>query len=132
MASRATPPRLPDPDAALRRLVAVTASVTGRPFFEALVESLSRCLEAQGAWVAELVPERRRRRGLAFWSGGRLIPDFEYELAGTPCELVIDQRGLVNFSEGVADLFPTDSDPKALSAVRDMGAPLVDLLPASP
>lgn len=104
MAPPPASPRLKDPDAALRRLIEVTAPLTGRLFFEALGESLAGCLEVHGAWVTELLPERRRLHALAFWAGGRLIPNFEYDLAGTPCEEVIDRSSLVNFPEGVTDL----------------------------
>jgi len=125
VSSRPAPTRLTDPDAALRRLVEVTAAVTGKRFFEALVESLATILDVHGAWVAELVPGRRRLRALAFWSGGQFIDDFEYDVGGTPCESVIDRGTLINFAEGIADLFPADADLKRFHAVGYMGAPLL-------
>jgi PAS domain S-box-containing protein len=126
VSSSPAPTRLTDPDAALRRLVEITAPLTGQRFFETLVESLGRILEVRGAWVTELLPQSRRLRALAFWSGGQFIPDYEYSIAGTPCEAVILEGRLVNFSEGIADLFPADEDIKRFHAVGYLGAPLLD------
>ncbi|HMF08729.1 MAG TPA: sigma 54-interacting transcriptional regulator [Thermoanaerobaculia bacterium] len=123
--SGAAPMRLTDPDAALRRLVEITAPLTGQRFFETLVESLACILDVHGAWVTELLPGGRRLRALAFWSGGQFIHDFEYSIAGTPCEAVIVEGCLVNFAEGIADLFPADEDIKRFHAVGYIGAPLL-------
>ncbi|HJS58582.1 MAG TPA: sigma 54-interacting transcriptional regulator [Vicinamibacteria bacterium] len=119
--------RLSDPDAALTTLVQVASPETGRRFFETFVESLARALDVHGAWVTEYSAERRRLRALAFWAGGRLVPDYEYDIAGTPCERVVNKACFANFPEGVVDLFPADSDLRAFRAVSYMGVPLLDL-----
>jgi transcriptional regulator with GAF, ATPase, and Fis domain len=118
--------RIDDADAALRSLLDLSGPQTGRRFFETLVERLARALQAHGAWVTEYVPERRRLRALAFWAGGRFVPDYEYDIAGTPCESVIDRACLVNFPERVVDFFPADPDLPKHGAVSYMGVPLLD------
>jgi formate hydrogenlyase transcriptional activator len=114
-----------DPDAALRQILEGTAEETGGRFFERLVQSLAHTLGTHAAWVTEYVEDRRRLRALAFWMDGRLIPDYEYDVSGTPCEPVLEQKCLVTFPEGVVDLFPRDPDLRRFSAVGYMGTPLL-------
>jgi hypothetical protein len=77
-------------DAALRTILEGTATETGERFFEALVENLAKALNTQGAWVTEYLEGSRGLRSLAFWMGGEWVRDYQYDLAGTPCEPVID------------------------------------------
>jgi PAS domain S-box-containing protein len=84
---------------------AVSAEVGGA-FFRSLVEHLARDLGADFAYVAELVgPARDRIRTLAFTADGRIVPNIEYGLAGTPCEEVVMRRGTVFHVEGTARSF---------------------------
>jgi PAS domain S-box-containing protein len=115
-----------DPDVALRRILEGTAVETGPRFFERLVESLARTLDTPAVWVTEYVDGRRRLRALAFWLDGALVPDFAYDLAGTPCEAVVDRGCVVTFAADVVRLFPDDADLRRFDAVSYMGAPLLD------
>jgi PAS domain S-box-containing protein len=115
-----------DEATALRRIVEGTATSTGERFFEALVENLSRVLGVLGAWVTEYLPERRRLRARAFWIGGQFVEGYEYDLAGTPCESVIDDCRLVHIPERVVELYPADPDLRKYGAVSYMGMPLAD------
>ena len=116
-----------DEDTALRTILEGTATETGEQFFAALVKNLSRALNTHGAWVTEYVEDRRRLRALAFWLGEKWVEDYEYDLAGTPCELVIDGAKYVHIRENVLELFPQDRDLKKIGAVSYAGAPLLDL-----
>ena len=115
-----------DEDAALRAIVEGTATDTGEAFFAALVQNLARALGVQGAWVTEYLPSARRLRAFAFWLGGRWVPEYEYDVAGTPCEPVVDQRRLVHIPENVMALFPRDPDLRQAGAVSYAGVPLLD------
>src|SRR5262245_16788773 len=67
-----------------------TAFATGADFFAALVRGLARALDVSHAFVVECTDRSKRCvRMLAFWSSGRLVDNIEFDLAGTPCELVI-------------------------------------------
>jgi signal transduction histidine kinase len=80
----------------------------GEEFFERLVEHLALALGADVAFVAEVVPEdRRRARYLACWEGGRPAQPVEYCMAGTPCAEVGDSD-LVWYADGVLERFPND------------------------
>jgi PAS domain S-box-containing protein len=115
-----------DENDALRSILEGTATETGERFFAALVENLARAINTQGALVTEYVPDTRRLRSLAFWMDGEWISEYEYDIAGTPCEAVITECRLVHHPENVAALFPGDTDLARLGVVSYMAAPLVD------
>lgn len=54
------------------------------------------------------------------------MAEYEYDIAGTPSEPVINTSRLVHYLERVIELFPRDQDLKELHAVSYMGAPLLD------
>ncbi len=114
------------PDAVLHAIVEGTAAETGEAFFAALVRNLSAALGTSGAWVTEYLPDSRRLRALAFWLDGRPVLHYEYALAGTPCEPVMDGRRLVHIPDRVVELYPNDPDLKTAGAVSYMGIPLED------
>ncbi|MBR8826563.1 MAG: response regulator [Gomphosphaeria aponina SAG 52.96 = DSM 107014] len=72
----------------LSKIVAGTASVTGREFFHALVENLALALDAKQVFVAELIRKQPNiMKTLAFWKDGQLEENFVYELTENECEL---------------------------------------------
>ena len=107
-------------------MVEGTASTTGVDFFRALVKNLCDVLDTAGAWITELLPEERRLRSLAFWLNGEYVERYEYDIAGTPCQPVIEEYALAHFPEKVIELFPEDPDLPGLNAVSYMGVPLLD------
>lgn len=116
-----------DEDVALRNIMEGTATETGERFFAALVENLAKSLNTRGAWVTEYLEEFRKLRSIAFWFGGEWISDYEYDISGTPCGTVIENRRLVHIPEKVIELYPRDRDLKPMNAVSYMGMPLTDL-----
>jgi PAS domain S-box-containing protein len=119
--------RSPLDAAALRAIVEGTATETGERFFEALVENLARVLGMHGAWVTEYLEGPRRLRALAFWLDGKPVSEYEYDIAGTPCEPVVTDSCLIHIPENVLQLYPRDADLKAVQAVSYMGVPLMDV-----
>nr|MDH4356888.1 sigma 54-interacting transcriptional regulator [Nitrospira sp.] len=113
-------------DVALRAILEGTATETGRQFFAALVQNLAKALATHGAWVTEYFPEQRRLRALAFWMDGQWVPDYEVDIAGSPCEQVIDKRQLVHFPDRLVELFPDDPEVADNGAVSYLGVPLLD------
>jgi len=112
---------------ALQLLLEGTATEIGEGFFEALVENLAKVLGTFGAWVTEYLEEVRRLRALAFWLDGEQVAEYEYDIAGTPCEPVIEQACLVHYPDRIVELFPRDPDLPKFGAMSYMGAPLTDL-----
>ncbi len=112
---------------ALQGIVAGTASVTGEEFFLALVQNLAMALDVRHALVAEVVSNQPLRlTTLAFWAGGMVSDNFEYDLVDTPCEPVVEQANLFYYPDKVQELFPFATGLKAMGAVCYLGAPLLD------
>jgi PAS domain S-box-containing protein len=120
------PPAKLDEAAALRLVVEGTVSATGEEFFRALVQNLARALGTNGAWVTEWLPEPRKLRALAMWLDGHYVDHFEYAVAGTPCETVVETRGLVHIPERLLELYPADADLAPANAASYLGVPLLD------
>ncbi|MBL9172437.1 MAG: sigma 54-interacting transcriptional regulator, partial [Verrucomicrobiales bacterium] len=119
-------PPLPNEDRALRLIVEGTVSETGGEFFRALVRNLAAVMGTTGAWVTEYLPETKRLRALAFWLNGGYIENFEYKVAGTACEPVVEERRLVHIPDRLLELYPQDPNPMTDGAVSYLGVPLMD------
>jgi len=111
------------PETLLRHLLEGTASQIGHEFFKALVRSAALALDVDGVWLTEYIPERRVLCSLAFWMNGDFIEHFEYPIDGTPCQVVIDEKRLVHYSERVVEFFPNDPDLVAFNAMSYLGTP---------
>jgi len=107
---------------ALGDLVAGTAAAGGEALFGELVLRLGRALRVKYASVAELVGGVTLRT-LARCVDGRLSPNVEYALEGTPCADVLDAR-VCHVREGVADLYPRDEALRVLGAESYVGTVL--------
>jgi PAS domain S-box-containing protein len=116
-----------DDHAALRSILEGTASETGERVFAALVEHLSLALKTSSVWVTQVVPGTRRLKAAACWRGGQLVPPFEYEMEGSPCQRVIEGALPVHIVEGLAAEFPKDPGVGTAGGVGYMGLPLLDL-----
>ncbi len=113
-------------DAAIRLILEGTAQETGHDFFRALVRRLSEVLGTAGAWVTEFREKQYSLNALAFWFETDFVPQFDYELAGTPCEIVIRERLLYHVIDEIKMLFPDDPYLEPLRAVSYLGMPLLD------
>ncbi len=111
------PSRVLDEDAALRTILEGTATETGERFFIALVENLAKALKTQRAWITEYIKEYRRLRAIAFWMGGRWVHDYEYDIAGTPCEAGHRRRSLCHIPNNILELYQNDCDLEEVGAV---------------
>lgn len=113
-------------EAALRLVVEGTVSETGVDFFRALVRNLAKAMNTAGAWVTEYLPKEKRLRAYAFWLNGEYVEHFEYPLAGTACEPVVEEKRLVHIPDRLLELYPHDPDVISLQAVSYLGVPLLD------
>jgi two-component system sensor kinase FixL len=79
-----------DEDRMLQWIARATAPLTGQDFFRILMRNLAEAFGFRRAFIAECVDRPTTRvRTLAFWSDQEFRPDFEFDLAGTPCEMTI-------------------------------------------
>ncbi|MCC6657000.1 MAG: PAS domain S-box protein [Rhodocyclaceae bacterium] len=91
----------------LRHIIDGTARATGAAFFRALTLNLAQATGLGRAMVAEVLPDGRHARALAYWDGQDFRQGMEYLLEDAPCRLVID-KGEACYLDGVAELFPRD------------------------
>jgi formate hydrogenlyase transcriptional activator len=113
-----------DDIAVLQVLVAGTASGTGEVFLQSLVRHLATALNVQYAFIAEFADVRSRVRTRAYWARDQIVENVEFDLAGTPCEDVINGR-LCHHPQCVADLFPNDLPLCEMCIESYLGVPLV-------
>src|SRR5262249_30475594 len=81
----------------------------GAECFQGLVRELAQAVGAHFAFVAEFAsPETSTRaRTIAFWARDGIAANFEWTLAGTPCEDVVRGK-LCHHPSGVRQNFPED------------------------
>jgi len=90
---------MPPPGEQLELLAASLARARGEDFFPVLAEHLGGVLGARQTSVCEAAAPRRART-LAVWRPAGTLPNYEYDLAGTPCARVYDgQQVLVAVDE---------------------------------
>src|SRR3954451_13347406 len=95
-------------DALLRTIAEATAGVAGEAFLRLLATHLAAFFGAECAFVAELVtPERARTLASAAPPDLHLPEGFEFDLAGTPCELAY-RDGAIVCPWGAQRRFPED------------------------
>ncbi len=91
---------------ALQLILEGTASKTGSEFFSSLVRYLAEVLGVRYAFVTKYLDFTNTKAStLAFWEGKDFSENFEYELAGTPCEFVLSGE-IVHYPDNVQSFFP--------------------------
>jgi signal transduction histidine kinase len=111
----------------LRSIVEGTVSVTGKDFFRSLVRSLAQALGVRYAFISECMDAPPTRvRSFAFWEGNEFGEEFEYNLRGTPCELIISSNKYQCFPTQIQTLFPEEkAEFEAMEAQSYAGIPLL-------
>ena len=89
---RATSERNRLQQAVVKAAAGVTAS-SGAAFFEDLVRNMAEAVDADASFLAQLLPGSLvNARTLVAMVDGTTIENFTYELAGTPCENLLDDN----------------------------------------
>ncbi len=111
---------------ALRLIFEGTASKTGDEFFRACVRYLARVLKVHYALVSEHCnPNSADVQTLALWSGNQFAENFEYNLAGSPCEQVFLGKTCY-YPDRLQSEFPDDPFLVDMGAESYLGVPLTD------
>ncbi|MBE9180035.1 GAF domain-containing protein [Oculatella sp. LEGE 06141] len=112
----------------LQMIVAGTASVTGKDFFPALVQKLATALDVACVIVLETVDSSiEALRSLALWYDGRLVDNIEYDLANTPCKVVVGSKQVCTYPNNLQQSFPGIPLLQRLEAESYVGVPLLDV-----
>jgi len=110
-------------EAVLQVARGVSAQV-GETFFRSIVEHLGRMLKTDVAYVGERDRDRPGWiRTRAVYAGGEIVDNFEYDLAGTPCEGVVG-KDVRTYPDEVGKLFPDDALLAEMEIAAYSGIPL--------
>jgi len=112
---------------ALRAIVDAASQGSGGEYFRALVRALARAVDTRWAFVAQFSsPEiHTKARTIAFWDRDHFAENFEWTLAGTPCEDVV-RGNLCHHATGLQQRFPDDPYPRMWGIESFLGVPLCD------
>jgi PAS domain S-box-containing protein len=112
-------------EAAIHYVAEGVSRATGEDFFGDLVRHLTEALDMDHAFVGELVrADDDHIRTVAAWSHGEAAENFEYRLAGAPCQNVIDGE-VCCYPKGASRLFPEDTGLEKKGIESYVGAPLL-------
>ncbi len=110
---------------ALQSASLAVSGAHGNSLFQELARYLATILDADWVFIAVRESETARRmRVLALWADGRLAENFDYDLAGTPCETVVGQQFRI-YADQLGDHFPHDADFRRLQMKSYAGFPLM-------
>ena len=100
------------------------SSVSGENFYQALMQSLSSILGTRDNLVCYCIGDPPvRARTLAYYSNGKFVENFEYDLTGTSCGAVINRKEIVYVPTGVCDIWPLEKEYDRDSYI---GVPMFD------
>ena len=114
-------------DTVLRAILEISPDATDSEFHLQLARNLAAALDCHTAFVGQLVRGQGgpKVRTVAVWSRGEATENFEYPLAGTPCEEVL-RRGFLKVDRDVGGRFPEDRFLREIGAESYLGAALLD------
>ncbi len=102
------------------------SSEIGEAFMISLLQHLVKALHMDHAFICEYVDDTRTRvRTVAICVDGKPADFIEFDLAGTPCEHVVN-KGLQVYPQGVRQIFPLDHLADAMGVESYFGIPLRD------
>jgi signal transduction histidine kinase len=110
----------------IRTITSGVTSKTGNDFFRELVRALCEALKAHTVFVSQIDTVKYEADVLALWSGGQFVPPKPFNLAGTPCESILDGN-IASFPSRVADLFPAAREFIESGGIKSyLAIPIVD------
>jgi PAS domain S-box-containing protein len=109
----------------LYTIVEKISGKTGIEFFRSVVTYLARILQMDFVFVGELTEDGGSIRTIAAYRDGRIADNFEYTLAGSPCDTVVGKRAC-SYPDGVQILFPDDRVLAEMCLESYSGVPLFD------
>lgn len=103
-------------------LAAGLNNLHGHAFFQNLVFNFAQALRVRQAFITECLDQNVHRvRTLAYWDGENFVGPLEYDLPGTPCDLVINQSRTCFYPLGLGDQFPREAGFESY-----LGIPILD------
>lgn len=107
----------------LARILADVESLRGRDFISRIAPLLAEVIKADHILIGRLEKDGLHVRTLCVTQGLKIVDNFRYSLAGTPCQNVADDR-LCVYARDVCNLFPEDELLSDMGVQAYLGAPL--------
>jgi signal transduction histidine kinase/PAS domain-containing protein len=100
-----------------------TFGLSGPAFLRAVMRRVATTTDADIAFCGELIQDGERVRTHVFWRDGQFGENFEYDLADSPCEVIV-RKGPCSFTHDLQLLFPKDAMLTEVNAHAYVGMPL--------
>ncbi|MDJ1167975.1 PAS domain S-box protein [Roseofilum sp. BLCC_M154] len=113
---------------ALQSIVEGTASQTGEEFFRSCVKFIALSLQVAYAFIVEVTDEENQLSGnvLAAWEQSDFGETFAYELQGTPCINVVQNKTMCRYTQDLQSRFPGDRYLIEIEAESYVGIPILN------
>ena len=118
--------QLNEENALLLSILDGTSHETGEAFFRSLVKELASVLNTYGALVADYLADIKQLRPRAYWLGNDWIEPGAYDIAGTPCQGVIEKGELFQIPDNITAFFPDNAFLKDTGMMSYTGKPFKD------
>jgi PAS domain S-box-containing protein len=110
----------------LRSIAEKISVEIGESFFQSMVTFIAQTFDIKYAFLGELMDEKPDTiKTIAVYSDGKIVDNFEYALADTPCRNVM-AGSLCSYPDNVQKLFPKDYMLRDMGVESYIGAPLAD------
>ena len=107
----------------IRTIIEAVSNTYGDDFFNSIVLALDKTIGADYTFIATLDDEKKSAKTIALAAKGKILDNFEYLLANTPCEDVAGDA-VCYYRDQVCEAFPKDSLLKDMKIKAYIGAPL--------
>jgi two-component system, NtrC family, sensor kinase len=97
----------------------------GQAFFDELTLQLDKVISSDYTFIARLNVEKHTSTTVSLVAAGALVENFEYSLAGTPCDDVANDSVCL-YPKGVCEYFPQDQLLVDMEIEGYLGTPLYD------
>jgi len=111
----------------LQQVLQGTAATTGKAFLSALSHNLASALSVNYVFMAEVIEHAPRQLAiLASWPEPHGSAPVVYDVAGTPCEQVLNSGQPQHYAANVQAQFPESQGLKCMDAECYLGLPIKD------
>lgn len=111
---------------AIKKIVDATSHKSGNLYFNSLVKILAEIFHADRVWIGRLANggDEELIRSMAHWHLGETVPNIDYAVKQSPCELVLNEKQLTIIGQDVRLSFPNDKKLQGSTAESYLGIPL--------
>ncbi len=111
----------------IRNIVEATARTAGEEFLRKFVVALGDELRADLIFIGGVLPDRKFVDTVVFLDGGEFQENFQYPLAGSPCEAVVLENRICTVSSGLRERFPDHAEINRRGIESFIGIPFSGL-----